>query len=41
VPFQILEQALFWQEFSNPERVFELILEDVRAWKAAGCVTGF
>jgi hypothetical protein len=34
-------RRIFRQEFSSPKRVFELILEDVRAWKATGCVTGF
>jgi hypothetical protein len=27
----------FQQEFSMVERVFELIIEDIKTWKAAGC----
>jgi hypothetical protein len=32
---------IFQQEFSSINRVFGLIIEDLRAWKTAGCVADF
>jgi hypothetical protein len=32
---------IFQQEFSPINRVFELIIEDLRAWKTTGCVADF
>jgi hypothetical protein len=32
---------IFKLENNTVDRVFELIIEDVRAWRAAGCVVSF
>jgi hypothetical protein len=32
---------IFQQEFSTANRVFELIIEDIHSWKAAGCIIAF
>jgi hypothetical protein len=32
---------IFQQEFSPINRVFELIIEDLRAWKTARCIADF
>jgi hypothetical protein len=32
---------IFQNEFSTVERVLELIIEEIRVWRAAGCVASF
>jgi hypothetical protein len=32
---------IFQQKICTTGRVFELIVEDIRAWRAAGCIADF
>jgi hypothetical protein len=32
---------IFQQNFYSIQRVFELIIEDIHAWRAAGCIANF
>jgi hypothetical protein len=35
------ERPYFQQEVNGVDRVFELIMEDIRVWRAAGCIIAF
>jgi hypothetical protein len=32
---------IFQQNFCSIQRVFELIIKDIHAWRAAGCIANF